>query len=413
MLAALGHNAVTDAAVAPTCTETGLTEGSHCDRCGEVLVAQETVPALGHNYGAPEWTWSKTADGYTAIAVFTCANCEDEQTVEAIVTKELDTEKSILTFTATAVFEGKEYTDTKDIDLSAVGYNANLELKENFNVNFYVKNLDAELAPDINVKWTFDGESFEKNLGEVALQADGRYKIVLAEVFSYQMTKQFEITVEYLGVNIKEITYSVQKYFDNRLASNDSEGLKAVYRAALDYGAAAQLYFEGKTYEGGVYDCNIEHLANEHSNPDNNPPTATKPVKQTVKEGSISGFTAKSASLVLGTNTEIRVNFLYEGNIEDLVISCDNGKNATAPVLDANGRYGIRIKGLCSYELCKDYRISFVRVDENGEALETFVLTYSPYTYAANKWNDADADFARLMQAFVAYGDSAYALWGD
>ena len=40
---------VTDAAVASTCTETGLTEGSHCAKCGEVVVAQQTVPALGHS----------------------------------------------------------------------------------------------------------------------------------------------------------------------------------------------------------------------------------------------------------------------------------------------------------------------------------------------------------------------------
>ena len=44
----LGHKSVTDAAVAPTCTKTGLTEGSHCDRCGETLVAQTVVDALKH-----------------------------------------------------------------------------------------------------------------------------------------------------------------------------------------------------------------------------------------------------------------------------------------------------------------------------------------------------------------------------
>ncbi len=46
---ALGHNAVTDAAVAATCTTTGLTEGSHCSRCDAVLTAQEEVAALGHD----------------------------------------------------------------------------------------------------------------------------------------------------------------------------------------------------------------------------------------------------------------------------------------------------------------------------------------------------------------------------
>ena len=46
---ALGHDMVTDEAVAPTCTETGLTAGEHCSRCDH-KVAQDVVDALGHTY---------------------------------------------------------------------------------------------------------------------------------------------------------------------------------------------------------------------------------------------------------------------------------------------------------------------------------------------------------------------------
>ncbi|MBQ7849752.1 MAG: hypothetical protein IJ343_08545, partial [Clostridia bacterium] len=46
---AKGHSPVTDAAVAPTCTETGLTQGSHCSVCSATLTAQQSVPAKGHS----------------------------------------------------------------------------------------------------------------------------------------------------------------------------------------------------------------------------------------------------------------------------------------------------------------------------------------------------------------------------
>ena len=68
------HTESVDAAVAPTCTEGGLTEGKHCSKCGEVLVAQQMVAPLGHTEKLEE---SKaptcTEDGYTAAV--SCSVC--------------------------------------------------------------------------------------------------------------------------------------------------------------------------------------------------------------------------------------------------------------------------------------------------------------------------------------------------
>ena len=50
LVAALGHVEHALAMVAPTCTETGLTRGSQCLECGEILAAQEEIPATGHTF---------------------------------------------------------------------------------------------------------------------------------------------------------------------------------------------------------------------------------------------------------------------------------------------------------------------------------------------------------------------------
>lgn len=52
-LAACGcshSNVVTDNAVSATCTKTGLTQGSHCADCGEVLTPQQVISVKEHNF---------------------------------------------------------------------------------------------------------------------------------------------------------------------------------------------------------------------------------------------------------------------------------------------------------------------------------------------------------------------------
>lgn len=69
------HTVVVDKAVEPTCTETGLTEGSHCSVCNEVLVSQQEIPATGHTYDA------------VTTGNNVCTVCEHEITQEEIVKK--------------------------------------------------------------------------------------------------------------------------------------------------------------------------------------------------------------------------------------------------------------------------------------------------------------------------------------
>ena len=79
----LGHTEVIDEAVAPTCTETGLTEGKHCSGCNEVFVAQETVDALGHSHTPTVTPPTATKNGYTT---YTCSTCGDTYTKAIIPT---------------------------------------------------------------------------------------------------------------------------------------------------------------------------------------------------------------------------------------------------------------------------------------------------------------------------------------
>ena len=78
-IAATGHKAVKDAAVAATCETAGKTEGSHCSVCNTVLKAQTTVAALGHSWDGGKITKAATCTA-AGTKTYTCTRCKKTRT---------------------------------------------------------------------------------------------------------------------------------------------------------------------------------------------------------------------------------------------------------------------------------------------------------------------------------------------
>ena len=79
---ALGHEEVVDEEIAATCTTTGKTEGKHCSRCRKVLVQQQDIPALGHDF--VDYIYNNDAtcvENGTKTAK--CSRCPETDTITA------------------------------------------------------------------------------------------------------------------------------------------------------------------------------------------------------------------------------------------------------------------------------------------------------------------------------------------
>ena len=90
-------------------------------------VATLTVKEHVHTWGNPIWNWSE--DGKTCTVTFTCEKDENHKenpvvtVTSAIKSPATCTEKGVTTYTATVEFDGKTYTDTKEVaDIPATGH---------------------------------------------------------------------------------------------------------------------------------------------------------------------------------------------------------------------------------------------------------------------------------------------------
>ena len=130
-----GHTLTAVPEVPATCETAGTKAYWECSVCrklfsdadgkNETTLEALTIPATGHAWGQPAWTWT----GYeSAKATFTCSrDASHVEEVTAAVTSEITTPAScestgVRTYTATVTFQGKNYTDTRTEVLPALGH---------------------------------------------------------------------------------------------------------------------------------------------------------------------------------------------------------------------------------------------------------------------------------------------------
>ncbi len=97
------HSEVVDKAVAATCTKTGLTEGKHCSVCNTVTKKQNTVSALGHQWNTGKITTEPTCTE-KGVKVLECTNCDGTKIEEVVANGHVYT---IDTITPTCIAKGK------------------------------------------------------------------------------------------------------------------------------------------------------------------------------------------------------------------------------------------------------------------------------------------------------------------
>ena len=132
---AKGHTLTAVAEVPATCETAGTSAHWKCEVCGKLFSDAEgktettleklAIPATGHAYGEPVWSWT---DGFEATATFTCANdATHVENVTAEVTSAVTTPAAcettgVRTYTAKVTFEDKEYTSSKTEIIPAAGH---------------------------------------------------------------------------------------------------------------------------------------------------------------------------------------------------------------------------------------------------------------------------------------------------
>lgn len=327
---------------------------------------------------------------------------------------------------------GDSYTDMQEITLTAdltlyaqwmadVSVDAqavvkkNLTLTDEIRINFKVTDMNYS-ASHYKVKYRFDGgEVITKVVSEGDEIQTGVYQFVVANCAAKQMCEEVHFELYYCGASadnegvlIYQTDYSIRQYCMNMINKPASAKTVALCRAVLDYGAAAQVYFN----------YNTDQLANADGYGTGTVDSVVIPEYNS--ENNLTGGVTGTKNLKLVSKTELNFKLSpYDGveitgvtafNSFDNAEAGTNGKAMTAGqdyvVTESDGIMMITVKNIAAKGLGMYFKVEF---SYNG--IGGYYMIYSPMTYAYNKVNNASSSEAlvSLCKALYQYQQKAVA----
>ena len=267
----------------------------------------------------------------------------------------------------------------------------NLSLGDDLSMNFYVQ-VDDKILENAYIEIAVaSAEPVSYKVSEATKTEDGYY-VFAADVAAAQMTDTVTLQLV-VGEEKGEIySYSVIQYAQAVLANDSLSSYHALVKEMLNYGAAAQTYF----------DYNTENTINETlyaGAGTQNVDAAAAP--EMGVDGKVTGASFYGATLLFKSKTAVRFYFTVNGSINDYTFKLGE---QTLEAKEKDGMYYVEVADINPQALNETVEIT---VSCGGANL---TVSYSPMNYIVRMSEKGSDNLKALVKAMYNYHLIAKAL---